>query len=69
MPLLHNPETSYAANSIQYKVDRIGILFDLKTDNLEKLLNKYSSEGWEPISIDMTLTEKKGLIAYVVFKK
>jgi hypothetical protein len=69
VPLLSNPPTSYAANSIQYKVGCIGILFGLKTDNLEKLLNEYSKEGWEPISINITEVEKMGLLAHVVFKK
>lgn len=33
------------------------------------MLNKYSKDGWEPIDIDYVLTQNKGLIAYVVFKK
>jgi hypothetical protein len=69
LPRVTHPAVSFAKNSTEYKVDRIGVLFDLKTNDLEKMLNKYSKEGWEPIDINYVLTQNKGLIAYVVFKK
>jgi len=70
MPILSNPATSYAASSIQYKVGCIGIgVMGLKTDNLEKLINEYIKEGWDPISINIVSMEKLGGMAYVVFKK
>lgn len=37
-------------------------------NNLEKMLSKYSKDGWEPIDINHVLTQNKGLIAHVVFK-
>jgi len=70
MPILSNPATSYAASSIQYKVGCIGIgVMGLKTDNLEKLINEYIKEGWDPISINIVSMEMLGGMAYVVFKK
>ena len=70
LPLLSNPATSYAAGSMQYKVDSIvtGTIFNLKTDDLEKLLNEYSKEGWDPISINIVAIGLGGK-ALVVFKK
>jgi len=72
IPLLSNPATSHAAGSMQYKVDSIvtGTIFNLKTDDLEKLLNEYSKEGWEPININY-VEAKLGLGGkiFVVFKK
>jgi len=70
MPLLSNPATSYAANSIQYKIDYCGVgaVGLLKTDDLEKLLNQYSKEGWDPISINIVAIGLGGK-ALVVFKK
>jgi hypothetical protein len=72
LPILSNPATSYAANSIQYKVDSIvtGTIGALKTNDLEKLLNEYSKEGWNPISINY-VEAKMGLggKVLVVFKK
>jgi len=71
-PLLSNLATSHAAGSMQYKVDSIvtGTIFNLKTDDLEKLLNEYSKEGWEPININY-VEAKLGLGGkiFVVFKK
>ena len=69
LPRVAHPLVSYAADPAEYKVDRIGVLFDLKTNDLEKMLNKYSKEGWEPFNINYVLTKDKGLVAYVVFKK
>ena len=70
LPTLSNPSTSYAAGSIQYKVGCIGIgVMGLKTDNLEKLINEYIKEGWDPISINIVSMERLGGMAYVVFKK
>jgi len=69
-PILSNPLTSYASGSIQYKVGCIGIgVMGLKTDNLEKLINEYIKEGWDPISINIVSMERLGGMAYVVFKK
>jgi len=70
LPLLSNPATSYAANSIQYKVNYCGVgaVGLLKTDDLEKLLNQYSKEGWDPISINIVAIGLGGK-ALVVFKK
>jgi hypothetical protein len=70
LPLLSNPVTSYAANSIQYKIDYCGVgaVGLLKTDDLEKLLNEYSKEGWDPISINIVAIGLGGK-ALVVFKK
>jgi len=72
LPLLSHSPTSYAANSIQYKVVSIvtGTIFNLKTDDLEKLLNEYSKEDWEPININY-VEAKLGLGGkiFVVFKK
>jgi len=70
IPLLSNPATSYAANSIQYKIDYCGVgaVGLLKTDDLEKLLNQYSKEGWDPISINIVAIGLGGK-ALVVFKK
>jgi|AntAceMinimDraft_9_1070365.scaffolds.fasta_scaffold112193_2 hypothetical protein len=70
MPILSNPLTSYASGSIQYKVGCIGIgVMGLKTNNLEKLINEYIKEGWDPISINIVSMERLGGMAYVVFKK
>ena len=70
LPILSNSLTSYASGSIQYKVGCIGIgVMGLKTDNLEKLINEYIKEGWDPISINIVSMEKLGGMAYVVFKK
>jgi hypothetical protein len=70
LPILSNPPTSYAANSIQYKVDYIGVgaVGLLKTDDLEKLLNEYSKEGWIPFSINIVAIGLGGK-ALVVFKR
>lgn len=38
-------------------------------NNLEKMLNKYSKDGWESIDISYVLTQNKGLIAHTIFKK
>ena len=72
LPLLSNPAPSYAANSIQYKVVSIvtGTIFNLKTDDLEKLLNEYSKEDWEPININYVEAKLGfGGKIFVVFKK
>jgi len=72
LPILSDPATSYAANSTQYKVVSIvtGTIFNLKTDDLEKVLNEYSKEGWEPINLNY-VEAKLGLGGkiFVVFKK
>ena len=70
LPLLSHSPTSYAASSIQYKVDKCGAgaVGVLKTEDLEKLLNEYSKEGWEPISINIVAIGLGGK-ALVVFKK
>jgi len=70
MPILSNPATSYAASSMQYKVDSVGLgkVGILKTDDLEELLNKYKNEGWEPISINVVAIGLGGK-ALIVFKK
>jgi len=70
LPKLSNPEISYAANSVEYKVEttdagKIGVL---KTSKLEDLLNEYSMKGWEAISINIVEIGLGGK-ALVVFKK
>jgi len=59
LPTLSNPSTSYAAKNIEYKVD----LCD--GEDLEKLLNEYAKENWEPISINIMMVS----MAVVVFKR
>lgn len=70
MSLLSNPETSYAANPVQYKVDSVdlGKVGVLKTSDLEELLNEYAKEGWEAISINVVAIGLGGK-GLVVFKK
>jgi hypothetical protein len=70
IPMLSIPEISYAANSMQYKVDSVdlGKVGILKTSGLEKLLNEYSKEGWETISVNVVAIGLGGK-ALVVFKK
>jgi hypothetical protein len=70
MPLLSDPETSYAANPTQYKVDSVdlGKVGVLKTSDLEELLNEYSKKGWEAISVNVVAIGLGGK-ALVVFKK
>jgi len=69
-PMLSNSPTSYAANSLQYKVDSVdlGKVGVLKTSGLENLLNKNSKEGWEAISVNVVAIGLGGK-ALVVFKK
>jgi hypothetical protein len=70
LPMLSNSDISYAANSVQYKVDSVdlGKVGVLKTSGLEKLLNEYSKEGWEAISVNVVAIGLGGK-ALVVFKK
>jgi lipopolysaccharide export system protein LptC len=70
LPMLSNSDISYAANSVQYKVDSVdlGKVGVLKTSGLEKLLNEYSKEGWETISVNVVAIGLGGK-ALVVFKK
>ena len=70
LSLSSNPVPTYAAGSIRYKVGCIGIgVTGLKTDNLEKLINEYSKEGWDPLNINIVAMERLGGMAYVVFKR
>jgi len=59
LPILSNLATSYAAKNIEYKVD----LCD--GEDLEKLLNEYAKENWEPISINIMMAST----AVIVFKR
>jgi hypothetical protein len=52
LPLLSNPATSYAAKNIEYKV--VDLYADISPaglkenyEQIEKLFNEYSKEGWE----------------------
>ena len=70
MPIVFNPVPTYAANTVQYKVDSVdlGKIGILKTSGLEKLLNEYSKEGWDAISVNV-VTIRLGGKALVVLKK
>ena len=50
--LLSNPESSYAAKSIQYKVVKSKEV-PKDEENFEKLFNEYGKEGWEFVAFDL----------------
>jgi hypothetical protein len=62
LPILSNPMSSYAVRPIQYKVSEID---NKKTEDIEKILNEYSKEGWELDTVGTSVM--LGLI--VIFKK